>query len=449
MNRPEDEITVSLLSGVQLPANSERPVSASAQEVASERIKSPERLDGVQTARWKNNMHPSGLRRVTERRLAHLLMRSESLSRIELSQQAGLSLTAVGKIINSLVANQVVEKVKVQNDDAMTGPTLGRPSEYFRIARSRIRYLVVELGVNKTIVAGLPIAGPVGDIRTAHFRTPSTLEVFEARLKAAIGALEFDDPIAILVSVPGVVDEDKPHVLYSPNLHWTEGDQLFAAIRRVLPADLVVVQEIRALALGYLLNSDPHDSFLLVDMGDGVGGAMVIEGHLQYGPLPLSAEIGHTPIPDNERKCGCGSVGCLETLVGRRGLLKSARDDKTLDAGTWPKLVAALENEPLPEWMSATLDATARVIAGALNSMGVAKVVLTGDLPEIGPGIVQHIAEGVNKHALWGRFGNISVTAASRQRLLGLALAALDRVVLAPTPTEESLGRHVRELNAI
>ena len=174
-------------------------------------------------------------------------------------------------------------------------------------------------------VAALPIAGPIGDVETARFRTTPDIERFGKRLKGAVDMLDIEDPLAVLVSVPGVVDEIQKRVLYSPNLHWTEGSVLFDTIAATIPSPLVVVQEIRALALGYLVRSEPNDSYLLFETGDGVGGALVVEGQLRTGPLPVSAEVGHSPIPGNRRTCGCGSIGCLETLLTRRGLLRTAR----------------------------------------------------------------------------------------------------------------------------
>ncbi len=433
MGKMNDEVRVRVRCGSDVTGDVKRGAGPS-RAVSGTRVRSPE------------NMHPSGIRRVTARRVAHLLLRSGGLSRVELARQTGLSVAAIGKIVDALVSAGVVEKIV--SESARPGPTLGRPAAYFGLARSRPRHVVVELGVSRTQLAALPIAGPVGDIQTARFRTTTDLAVFERRLRRAVEMLEIDDPLAVLVSVPGVVDEFEKRVLYSPNLHWTEGAQLFDVIARAIPSRLVVVQEIRALALGYLVRSDPHDSYLLVDTGDGVGGALVVDGRLQTGPLPLSAEIGHTPIPGNRRRCGCGGVGCLETLLGRRGLLRTARRHTTQDVRTWAQLVGELAGMEPPVWLHGTLSNAANIIAGALNTAGVAKVVLVGDLLELGTGVLEYMTAGVNAHALWGRFGNIRVEAAPRQRLLGLALAALDRVVLAPTPTEGPLAQDAQEMGA-
>ena len=77
----------------------------------------------------------------------------------------------------------------------------------------------------------------------------------------------------------------------------------------VLPAihcPVLLVQEIRALALGHLTADPAAQDFLLVDFGEGVGGAIVLEGKLYSPSTPLSGELGHTPVPGNRRLCGCG-----------------------------------------------------------------------------------------------------------------------------------------------
>jgi predicted NBD/HSP70 family sugar kinase len=392
--------------------------------------------------RYAANMHPSGLRRVTERRVAHLLLRSTSLTRIEIARQTGLSVATIGKIIDTLVTDGVVEKTV--SETPSPGPALGRPAEYFGLSRGRPRYVVIELGVKKTQAAALPIAGPVGDIQTAQFSTVSDPALLERRLKSSVELLDIDEPLAVLVSAPGVVDEQQKRILYSPNLHWSEGTQTLELIARAIPGRLVVVQEIKALALGYLARSDPHDSFLLVDTGDGVGGALVVDGRVRSGTLPLSAELGHTSIPRNRRTCGCGAVGCLETILGRRGLLYTAKRRTEAKVRKWSQLTEGLANQGVPQWLRDTLSSAAYVIAGAINIAGVSKVVLSGALLELGSNVLETMTEEINAHALWGRFGNIRVEAAPRQRLLGLTLAALDSVVLAPTPAELSFGQRPR-----
>ncbi len=80
------------------------------------------------------------------------------------------------------------------------------------------------------------------------------------------------------MSTPGIVDEKTGRILFSPNLHWSEGADMPELIRRVWPVPVLLVQEERALALGHHAAAPGHEDFLLVDFGEGVGGAVVVAG---------------------------------------------------------------------------------------------------------------------------------------------------------------------------
>lgn len=58
------------------------------------------------------------------------------------------------------------------------------------------------------------------------------------------------------------------------------------------------------------------DSFALLLIRDGVGGAVVIDNQLLSPPL----EVGHIPVWQKGRKCDCGKHGCVESQAGRRAI---------------------------------------------------------------------------------------------------------------------------------
>jgi predicted NBD/HSP70 family sugar kinase len=227
----------------------------------------------------------------------------------------------------------------------------------------------------------------------------------------------------VLASVPGVVDETAGRVLYSPNLHWTEQMGLADLIREACPLPVLLVQEIRALALGHLTAEPDTEDFLLVDFGEGVGGAVIEGGQLLSHPLPLSAELGHTPVPGNPRLCGCGAHGCVETLLSRRGLADSFGADNLAALGE------AIVRDGLPPWLSDALGAMGTVIAGALNVLGLRRVIVTGHLTQLPPVVMAALAEAVRRGAMWARFGEVVCEAAPRRRLTGLVAAGVDRLL--------------------
>jgi len=99
----------------------------------------------------------------------------------------------------------------------------------------------------------------------------------------------------------------------------------------------------------------------------------------------------------------------------------------------------------LDPWLKETLEATARVIAGALNVLGVRRLVLTGRLTEL-PACVAHLSAEIKKGAMWGRFGEISCQAAPHRRAAGLVAAGIDRLVL---PADDEVGSRSAKATAL
>ena len=73
-----------------------------------------------------------------------------------------------------------------------------------------------------------------------------------------------------------------------------------------------------------------------------LGGAAIISGRLYTSPLPLSVELGHTPVLGNRRKCGCGAFGCVETLISKRGLIRSYASEHQSAGPAWESLQEAV-----------------------------------------------------------------------------------------------------------
>jgi predicted NBD/HSP70 family sugar kinase len=137
-------------------------------------------------------------------------------------------------------------------------------------------------------------------------------------------------------------------------------------------------------------------------------------------------------------------VGCLETLISTRGLLQSFAEASPQAPRTWAALRQALEQEGIVPWLARALDATAAVIAGALNVLGLRRVVITGSLTELPPPVFQHLSNAIVKGALWGRFGKVECELAPRRRTAGLVAVGIDHFVV---PMAEAERRYETALH--
>ena len=50
-------------------------------------------------------------------------------------------------------------------------------------------------------------------------------------------------------------------------------------------------------------------------LGTGVGGGVVVDGRLRFGPSGRAGELGHQDIDVDGPPCGCGNRGCVEAFA--------------------------------------------------------------------------------------------------------------------------------------
>lgn len=383
---------------------------------------------------------PSQMGRHNKRALLDRMLRLGTASRADLAKSLGLSQPTAGKIADELLELGVFEETDEVAPSsfhaASANRRLGRPARMLRLTQSKARFLGIQLGLNKTSLTPLPLSINDEDPWPNHFDTPRSAKEWSRQLHKAAARIPQKSFWGILFSVPGLVDERKGEILYSPNLHWTERTGLAALIQEVWDAPVILIQEERALALGHHSADPEGGDFLFVEFGDGVGGSIMISGKLYSHPLPIGGELGHTPIMGNERRCGCGSTGCLETLASTGALLQSFGAAHPKSPKTWHDFSNSVATRGIEPWLAKTLDAMAAVIAGALNVFGLGRVVITGAVTELPATVFSYLATAITKAALWARFGELKIEKAPRRRKAGLVAAGIDRLIFPVEPSD-------------
>ena len=379
-------------------------------------------------------LHPARMGQHNKRALVRQLQKLGTASRAELAKSLGMSQPTAGKIVDELLAIKILEEVEVAGNDDQGSARLGRPGRQLQLNRSRSGFLGIHLGIRETFLAELPLGADDEDCWRISFRNPvsksGAVEVWEKDLRVAAKKLKSKNFLGVLVSVPGIVDEGTNRILFSPNIHWSENVDLPAIINGIWNAPVLLVQEERAGALGYHFNHPATENFLLVDFGEGVGGAVIVGGKPFASPLPVSGELGHTPVLGNHRRCGCGATGCVETLVSTRGLLESFAAAHPGNKTGWDALRRHVEEHGIEPWLAQSLDAAAVAITAALNVLGLRQVVVTGSLTELPAAVVEHLSHAIQNGALWARFGKVECVAAPRSRAAGLVAIGIDRLIV-------------------
>lgn len=347
-----------------------------------------------------------------------------------------MSQPTAGKIIDELSSAGVVEELSSLNGVPRGRPSVGRPGKQLRLSQSPARLVIAELGVERTRLAAVPAALPDEEHWDVEFKTPSTEAAWRQRLRQHSAALSIRRPWGVMVSVPGLVDEAAGKMLLCPNLHWCERADLIGAFQEMFRAPVRLIQENRALALAEVGTRASND-FVLVDVGVGVGGAIVVGQRPYDGNVPVTGEIGHTPVAGNPRQCGCGNRGCLETLIAEPWLVRSLAEATGDSSVTFSDVCrAAQAADELPAFVLEALDAVAGTVAGILNVCGLKRVVLSGLIRELGSRATDHLIATIRRTTMWSRFDTVEIELVQRRRARGLIIAGIQRVIM-PTDWAE------------
>ena len=134
-------------------------------------------------------------------------------------------------------------------------------------------------------------------------------------------------PQAISIGFPSTVSKDKQYVLSTPNIAGLNNVPVVQMLKAAFDTDILINRDVNLLMLYDMhdLKIDPLALTTAFYFGTGLGNAISINGELLVGKNGVSAELGHIPVPNSTRICGCGNVGCIETLASGR-YLEEIRD---------------------------------------------------------------------------------------------------------------------------
>lgn len=197
----------------------------------------------------------------------------------------------------------------------------------------------------KTHVVGIDIGGTklatvVAD-RTGHIlgkvRKPTLAErgpeyaldlLFDmVRETVSLAGLEQGAISAIGVSCGGPLDT-KTGIVYSPpNLPGWDALPLKTKLESEFQVPVTIENDANASALAeYRFGGGRgYKAVLYMTMSTGIGGGIVIDGHIYRGANDSAGEVGHQILLPDGPPCGCGKRGCLEALCSGPAIARRAQ----------------------------------------------------------------------------------------------------------------------------
>ncbi len=150
---------------------------------------------------------------------------------------------------------------------------------------------------------------------------PISFLKFEIESLAESHGVKFEDIESIGVGIPGTVSDDGKRILKAPNINILT-ENFAQLLENEINIPVTLIQDSRAAAYGEYLcgGGRGYNSVVCVTLGTGIGTGIVIDGKIYNGALGCAGELGHIPVVENGRPCGCGKKGCLEKYCAGGGL---------------------------------------------------------------------------------------------------------------------------------
>lgn len=139
----------------------------------------------------------------------------------------------------------------------------------------------------------------------------------------------------------------------APNVVWAHEGKcpLVQMMQDATGIPCAITNDANAAALGEKKYgvAKPFKDYIMITLGTGLGSGIIVNNELLYGKNGFAGELGHVYRKEaDDRICGCGRKGCLETICSATGVARTAR--KMLEESSEPSLLRDLKPEDITSY---------------------------------------------------------------------------------------------------
>lgn len=188
---------------------------------------------------------------------------------------------------------------------------------------------------------------------------------------AAQQNISLDAVQSVGAGIPGLIDPIQGICRFAGNLNWHDLD-VSARLSKLLNIPVFIDNDVRMYALGEAEKGagKGYPVVFGITLGTGIAAALVENGRLYYGGRFIAGEFGHIIMEGETRTCGCGMVGCLETVASATGLAKQAREQIATGKESVMKQMVSDPSELTAAHISKAYDQGDQVAVDIMNHTG-------------------------------------------------------------------------------
>lgn len=263
--------------------------------------------------------------RLKKKILAYFATR-ETATIAELSKEFNISIPKINESVTELIQDELVK------DYGKTTSAVGRKPNTYGLVANAAYFIGVQVGVDNLSISMINM---IKDIVSQKDNIPYSLQNNEESLLDICKEInEFISKHSIVkekilgvgINLTGRINYRTGYSYSYFNFYENPLSELF---EQNLGIPTFLENDTKALSYAEFNSStlaDEKDA-LFVNVDNGIGLGILIDGKLYYGKSGFSGEFGHISIFDNDIICKCGKKGCLETEASGYALIRRVTDE--------------------------------------------------------------------------------------------------------------------------
>lgn len=255
------------------------------------------------------------IRDINRRLVLKTIINNPPMSRADLAKRLNLTKATISYIVQDLIIEHLVTEIG-SGDTAM-----GRKPILLDFCSGAGWAVAIDIGVHQINALTSDLRGEncsVKEFPLVGYEKP--MEAIKKILHETIDNLPpaHYGVIGISVGIYGVVWENE--VLFTPYYHLS-ASQLATALASEFGVPVRIENDANLAVLGESAFFHTNKNMIYINVHDGIGMGILIDGQLYTGYNGHAGELGHTILFPHGRPCPCGNNGCLEQYASEKAIL--------------------------------------------------------------------------------------------------------------------------------
>lgn len=278
------------------------------------------------------------IRNNNRRLVLEFIINNPPISRAELAKQLSLTKATISNIVQDLLDQRFIQEI----GSAQTA--MGRKPILLQFNKSYGFALSLEIQPHQIVALITNLKGESQKIEKYSFCPQDNL--FKS-LKSILNFYTNESPdfkdriIGVSIGIYGVVQKNE--IIFTP-YYPLPCTGLGKLLEEKFNVPVVIENEANLSVLGEAAFHHKYKNMIHINVHDGIGMGILVDGRLYKGRDGYAGEFGHTILFPDGKPCPCGNYGCFELYASQKAILENYARQTNRDFVTIDKFLEDYDN---------------------------------------------------------------------------------------------------------